>query len=203
VYRDAHEAAVRRVVARQLAELIRLTDELHPLNGLEPYFPPPESPLWPTPHNVLFDVEATTEGAEWIDEIASAAKPMRDVQVGRLVIGHGDWTVKHVRFDGLRPTAVYDWDSLHTDFETVFSGGSAATFTFTERLPVRLWPSVAEAEAFFDDYERARGTPFAAEERAAACAAAVYNRAYSARCAHAVGKDATRMDLAAFADAFL
>jgi hypothetical protein len=24
---------------------------------------------------------------------------------GQLVIGHGDWTVKHFRFDGLRPTA--------------------------------------------------------------------------------------------------
>jgi hypothetical protein len=26
------------------------------------------------------------------------------------VIGHGDWTVKHFRFDGLDPTVVYDWD---------------------------------------------------------------------------------------------
>jgi hypothetical protein len=135
-YRDAHEPEVRRVVAGHLAELLRLTGELPPPPGLEPYFAPGDGPLWPRPHNVLFDFEATADGAEWIDEIAEAAKPLRDARVGRLVIGHGDWTVKHFRFEGLRPTVIYDWDSLNTDFETVFVGNSAATFTYTEHLPV-------------------------------------------------------------------
>jgi hypothetical protein len=203
VYRDAHDPEVRGVVAGQLAELFRVTDELQPPPGLEPYFAPPDAPLWPVPHSVLFDFEATAGGAEWIDEIAAAAKPVRDARVGRLVIGHGDWTVKHFRFDGLRPTVVYDWDSLNTDFETVFVGNSAATFTYTEHLPVSVWPTVEEAGAFFDQYEQARGEPFAPEERTAARAAAVYSRAYAARCGHAVGKDATRMQLREYAEAFL
>jgi hypothetical protein len=203
VYRDAHEPQVRRVVAGQLAELFRVTDEMQPPPGLEPYYAPADAPLWPVPHNVLFDFEATAEGAEWIDEIAAAAKPLRDTRVGRLVIGHGDWTVKHFRFDGLRPTVIYDWDSLNTDFETVFVGGSAATFTYTEHLPVPVWPTVEEAQAFFQDYVERRGEPFTQEERIAACAAAVYSRAYSARCTHAVGKDATRMQLREYAHAFL
>jgi hypothetical protein len=203
VYRDAHEPEVRRVVAGHLAELLRVTDELQPPPGLEPYFAPPDAPLWPVPHNVLFDFEATAGGAEWIDEIAGAAKPVRDARVGRLVIGHGDWTVKHFRFDGLRPTVVYDWDSLNTDFETVFVGNSAATFTYTEHLPVSVWPTVEEAAAFLDEYEQARAEPFTPEELAAARAAAVYSRAYAARCGHAVGKDATRMQLRESADAFL
>jgi hypothetical protein len=203
VYRDAHEPEVRGVVAGQLAELFRLTDELQPPPGLEPYFAPPDAPIWPVPHNVLFDFEATAGGAEWIDEIAVATKPVRDARVGRLVIGHGDWTVKHFRFDGLRPTVVYDWDSLNTDFETVFVGNSAATFTYTEHLPVSVWPTVEEAAAFLDEYEQARAEPFTPEERAAARAAAVYSRAYAARCGHAVGKDATRMQLHEYADAFL
>lgn len=203
VYRDAHEPDVRRVIAGQLAELFRLTGELRPPPGLEPYFAPTDGPLWPIPHNVLFDFEATAKGAEWIDEIAAAAKPLRDARVGELVIGHGDWTVKHFRFDGLCPTVIYDWDSINTDFETVFVGNSAATFTYTEHLPVSLWPTVEEAKAFFDDYERARAEPFTPEERAAARAAAVYSRAYSARCTHAVGKDATRMHLRDFAEALL
>jgi hypothetical protein len=202
-YRDAHEPEVRRVIAACLAELFRLTGELAPVEGLEPFFPPPGGPLWPIPHNVLFDFEATAEGADWIDEIAAPAKPLRDAQVGRLVIGHGDWTVKHFRFDGLRPTVIYDWDSLNTDYETVFVGLSAATFTYTEHLPVALWSTVEEAEAFFGDYERARGAPFAPEERAAARAAAVYSRAYAARCTHAVGKDARRMHLHDYAESFL
>jgi hypothetical protein len=202
-YRDAHEPAVRSVLAERLAELILLTQPLHPLPGMEPYLPSNPTPLWPKPHNVLFDFEATSAGAEWIDEIAGAAKPLCDARVGALVIGHGDWTATHFRFDGLRPTVVYDWDSLNTDFEAVFVGGAAATFTYTERLPVDVWPSVTEAEAFLEEYEHARGTPFTPAEAAAARAAAVYTRAYSTRCTHAVGKDTAGLCLRGYVDAFL
>jgi hypothetical protein len=203
IYRDAHERPVRRVIARHLAELHRLTRELQPLAGMEPFFPPPNGPLWPRPHNVLFDFEATATGAAWIDEIAQAARRLRDARAGDLVIGHGDWTVKHFRFRGLRPTVIYDWDSLNTDFETVFAGGAAASFTYTEHLPVALWPTVSEARAFLDDYEQARDRPFTLEEEAVAQAAAVYHRAYSTRCSHAVGGDTSGMLLRQYADAFL
>lgn len=203
VYRDAHDPAVRHVLARYLARLFSFTRALQPLTGLEPFFPPADGPLWPIPHNVLFDFDATAARAEWIDEIARAAKPLRDARVGELVIGHGDWTVKHFRFDGLRPTVVYDWDSLNTDYETIFVGGSAASFTYTEHLPVAVWPTPCEARAFLDDYERERERPFSAAERRAVAAAAVYSRAYAARCTHAVGKDTSRMRLEEYADAFL
>jgi hypothetical protein len=202
-YRDAHDPAVRRVVARSLARLFSLTRGLRPLAGLEPFLPPSDAPLWPVPHNVLFDFELTAAGAGWIDEIARQAKPLRDARVGELVIGHGDWTVKHFRFAGLRPTVVYDWDSLGTDYETVFVGGSAATFTYTEQLPVEVWPTAREARAFLADYERARGRPFGRAELRAVGAAAVYSRAYSARCTHAVGKDARALRLEEYANAFL
>jgi hypothetical protein len=152
---------------------------------------------------VLFDFDATRQGAEWIDEIAAAAKARRDSRVGELVIGHGDWSVKHFRFSALEPTVIYDWDSLSTDFEAVFVGGAAASFTYTERLPVRVWPSAAEAEAFLAEYELARGNRFTADERAAARAAAVYSRAYSTRCTHAVGAETVGMELPEFAERFL
>lgn len=203
IYRDAHDPAVRRVLARYLARLFSLTHELQPLAGLEPFFPPPDGPLWPAPHNALFDFQATAAGAEWIDEIARAAKPLRDTGAGKLVIGHGDWTVKHFRFAGFHPTVIYDWDSLNTDYETVFVGNSAASFTYTERLPVEVWPTATEARAFLADYEQERGHPFTPEERRAAGAAAVYSRAYSARCTHAVGKNASAMQLESFGESFL
>ena len=203
VYRDAHDPAVRRVLAEHLAELLRSTVELHPLEGLKPFFPPPDGPLWPKPHNVLFDFRATAAGAEWIDDIARAAKARRDAATGRLVVGHGDWSVKHVRFDGLRPTVVYDWDSLCTGYETAFVGSAAATFTYTEHLPVRVWPSLEETKAFLQDYELARGMPFADAERRGAEGSAVYARAYSTRCTHAVGGEARAMELDAYAAAFL
>ena len=202
-HRDAHEPAVRRVIAQYLARLFRLTRALQPSAGLNSFFPRPHGRLWPTPHNVLFDFEATAAGAEWIDEIAQAAKRRRDAREGERVIGHGDWTVKHFRFDGLDPTVIYDWDSLQTDYETIFVGGSAATFTYTEHLPVAVWPTVSEARAFLDDYERERDRPFSPEDQGAARAAAVYSRAYAARCTHAVGKNPSQMWLEEFADAFL
>lgn len=197
-YRDAHDSRVRRVVAKSLSSLVELTRGL-----VEPERHYPRLQLWPTPHNVLFDFDATAAGAEWIDDIAASAKPLKDAGVGRLVIGHGDWSVKHFRFDGLKPTVVYDWDSLNTDYEPVFVGVAAATFTYTEHLPVDRWATVDEARAFVADYEAARAEPFTAEERRAVGATATYSRAYGARCVNAVGGDARQLQLPEYARAFL
>jgi Phosphotransferase enzyme family len=202
-YRDAHEPAVRRVLAKQLSELVRSTSELHPLERMRPFFPTLGEALWPKPHNVLFDFEATSEGAAWIDEIARAAKARRDASPGRLVIAHGDWAAGHFRFEGLRPTVVYDWDSLATDHEPVFVGGAAASFTYTEHVPVLPWPDLDEAKAFLGEYEQARGTAFTDRERGAAQAAVVYARGYTTRCVHALGNDTSALELAEFAAALL
>ena len=202
-YRDAHEPEVRRAIAEQLAALFRATAKLEPFAALEPFFPRTSDKLWPVPHNVLFDFEATRRGAEWIDEIADAAKQRRDAHSGPLVIGHHDWVVKHFRFDNrLRPMVIYDWDSLSTDLETSFVGEAASTFTYTEHLPVSLWPTPQEASAFVEDYIAAHGSPFTPDQRRAVNAAAVYSRAYSTRCVHALG-DASHMQLHDYAEAFL
>jgi hypothetical protein len=132
-YRDAHEPEVRRAIAEQLAALLGATAEIEPISGLDPFFPRTSDPLWPVPHNVLFDFDATARGAEWIDEIALTAKQRRDARSGPHVIGHHDWVTKHFRFDkSLRPTVIYDWDSISTELETSFVGEAAATFTYTE-----------------------------------------------------------------------
>jgi hypothetical protein len=191
------------VLAQHLDRLFRLTAELQLVPGMKPFFPPPDGPLWPTPHNALFDFKATEAGAAWIDDVARTARKARDTRAGVLAIGHGDWTVKHFRFDGLTPTVIYDWDSLSSDFETVHVGGAAASFTYIEHLPVDVWPTVAEARAFMDDYLEARGRPFTREEQRAAEAAAVFSRAYSTRCTHAVGADVAPLELPEFAAAFL
>jgi hypothetical protein len=198
-YLDAHDPAVRRALAELLASLVALTSDLEPSPALRPLLPRSGGPLWPKPHNVLFDFEATAHDAGWIDEIGTAARRSRDAGRGELVIGHHDWTVKHVRFDGLEARVVYDWDSLGADLEPCFAGAAAATFTYTEHRPVEIWPSVEEARAFIEDYERARGRPFTAGERVTAGAAAVYTRAYSTRCVHAFGGDARSLRLDEYA----
>jgi hypothetical protein len=170
-----------------------------------PFFPAGSNALWPKPHNALFDFEATAEGAEWIDEIARTAKPMRDAAIGRLVVGHTDWSIKHVRWDDdLRATAVYDWDSLDTQAEPSIVGTSAASFTYTEEVPVSSkWPAPEESLAFIADYESARGEPFTDEERLATHAAAVYLAAYGARCRWAYAGKTDRAYLESFADTLL
>jgi Phosphotransferase enzyme family len=201
-FRDAHEPAVRAAMARELVRFVELASE----SGHRPRrrFLRPQGALWPRPHNALFDFEGTAAGAEWIDEIARAARAVPEA--GDEVVGHFDWSAKHLRFDdGLCATAVYDWDSVSTDTEPAVVGTAAASFTYTEELavPVALWPSLAEARAFVDDYEHERGRLFSGPERAAAGAACVYLRAYAARCVHAVGGDADASGLDSFAAALL
>jgi len=203
-FRNAHEPAVRKAMARELVRFHRLATE----TGLRPRraFLRPEGALWPKPHNVLFDFEATTAGAEWIDEIAATARAITDRNVGVELVGHTDWSAKHLRFGPqLELTALYDWDSVTTDLEPSLVGTAAGSFTYTEELDedIDVWPSAAESLAFVAEYEEERGRPFDEDERAATCAACVYLRAYAARCHHAFGGDARESGLAEFAGALL
>jgi hypothetical protein len=203
-YRDAHEPDVRQAMARELVRFHRLATE----TGLRPrrVFLRPEGALWPKPHNALFDFEASASGAEWIDEIALAARAIADRHVGAEVVGHTDWSAKHLRFGPkLDVTALYDWDSVTTDLEPTLVGTAAGSFTYTEELGdhVALWPSTAESDAFIADYEEERAERFSDDERSAARAACVYLRAYAARCHHSTGGDAHETGLAGLAEALL
>ncbi len=201
-FRDAHEADVGCALAGVLLRFVELATACaeRPRRS----FLRPEGALWPKPHNALFDFEATAAGAEWIDEIATRAAAVE--RVGREVVGHLDWAAKHVRFDvALRPTAIYDWDSVTTELEPVVAGQAAASFTYTEELdhPLARWPIPDESLAFLADYEHARGAPFDAAERRSAGAACIYLLAYAARCHHAVGGDPAEIRLTQHADVFL
>jgi hypothetical protein len=203
-FRDGHEPEVGRAMA---VELVRFVEHAT-ATGIRPrrsfLRPAGSDALWPKPHNALFDFEATQAGAEWIDEIAAAARSVE--RAGREVVGHMDWAAKHVRFDDeLRATAVYDWDSVTTECEAFVAGNAAASFTYTEELPypVARWPAPGESEAFLAEYELARGAPFSAAERRAARAGCVYLIAYAARCHHALDSDTRELRLDEFAAAFL
>jgi hypothetical protein len=204
-FRDAHEPEVRRAMARELVRFhdLATASEVRPRGQ---FFRLGDEALWPVPHNVLFDFEATTAGAEWIDDIARTAKAVCDASGGAEVVGHTDWSAKHLRFDQeLRVTVVYDWDSVTTGLEPLLVGNAAGSFTYTEELPheVFLWPSAEEAIAFMDEYELERGAPFTPDERRSAHGACVYLRAYAARCGHAFSGDARSSGLERFAEALL
>jgi len=186
---DALEPDVRREWAALLERQIRLCRALADLPGLSGWRPP-AGRLWNDPHNVLFDFERTSVGAEWIDAIAAEALGVLLRHGAPTVLGHADWSAKHFRCASRRPagqriTAVYDWDSLRRGTEVELVAGAAMTFTVTWYVPGRdVLPAIEHALGFVSDYERARPKPFSAAERRALVAAARFARAYTARCEH-------------------
>lgn len=189
---DAHRPPVRRALASSLARLVRLCrgfatpDEL-PRSALAA---PSGDELWPEPHDLRFDFPATASGAEWIDELAQAARQALAVPAGDTVVGHTDWRAEHVRFDGDEIVAVYDWQSLAVAPEPALVGTVGHAFTADWSIPQpRRLPSLVEFRAFVTDYEAALGRTFSSREREAIDAAWVYAIAYGARCEHSdVGK---------------
>ena len=142
-FRDAHEPEVRTAMAR---ELVRFHDSRRrwACDLVDRSSRSVRCSLAGAAQRAL-RLRRHERGAEWIDEIARAAKPLRDACEAPEVVGHADWSAKHLRFDEfLRATAVYDWDSVDTQPEPLLVGNAAGSFTYTEELEhdVFPWPSV-------------------------------------------------------------
>lgn len=189
-FADAHNPHIQEAMAHALARLVELTRPLGKPSALCNAWSLWEGDgLWPpTAHSPIFDFEATTHGAEWIDELASEAKAAIP-DGGEELIVHSDWSSKHFRFNHEGEiTVVYDWDSLALETDVQALGTAAATFTANFELNVFYAPAPDEVTAFIEDYCAARPTPLSADEVLAAHAVAAYLMAYTARCEHALGK---------------
>jgi hypothetical protein len=190
--RDGHDPVTRTGLARSLHAIVEcLSTECEASTLRQGFlFDRAGEGLWPTPHSKLFDFDATTEGAGYIDELAAKARA-RMIPAGRNVIGHSDWRAEHLRFEGSSPTVAYDWDSLCKAREPALVGSAAHMFCSDWSRDDHVQaPTLAEARAFVNDYETARGSPFTFEERALCAAMFAYAVAYTCRCGHASGVDA-------------
>ncbi|GHO42567.1 phosphotransferase [Ktedonospora formicarum] len=193
VYVDAHDPAIRRLMAETLAQQVQLTRGLVHLPGMRTSmwrFPEIDG-LWPQPHSKLFDFVATSHGAEWIDRVAREARSILDVCSGELALGHTDWAVKHFRFKRGQVRVIYDWDSLARDYEPILVGDGARGFTMTWHLPTRLTPTREEIHAFVEEYQVARGRAFTRTERTLISASVTMGLAYSARIEHSLAPEET------------
>ena len=210
----ADDPTIRRALAEALARQIALARDFTSLPGLGPalWTSLPTERLYPTPHLSIFDLEATAGGAEWIDQIARAARGAASPDESRVVVGHDDWAVKDVRFADGAITVAYDWDSLRRDRESVIVGRAAGLFMMTYRVPhpARIAPRPDEVRAFVDEYEAARGSAFTRAERATMAAVATYMIAWTARLEHSTAPDEVdypagtyRDALARYGDAYL
>lgn len=185
---DAHDPAIRRAIAESLARLVSIGERFEEAEsfGRAWFSGLPEGRVFPRPHSPFFDFEKTREGAEWIEALAGEARARRLAAAGPRVIGHFDYRVEHLRFDGDRVVASFDWDSLHHEHLPVLLGSLAPHFTADwQRDAIVRAPSMDEMRAFVADFEAARGQPFTGAERSTLSAALVYAMAYTARCNHA------------------
>jgi len=192
-YRAPHAPRIRRTTAAALAEVIELARPCGRPDGLRHGWRllSNRDGLWPAEaHDPQFDLEATAEGAEWIDELAAKARAVLDAVDDEPIVGHEDWSAKHFRFlDDDTIGVVYDWDSLTLDTETKIVSTAAATFTANWDLRPRIVvaPSPDEVRGFVEDYFDARGRPVRRSEREALMAAACFVACYTARCERAGG----------------
>lgn len=175
---DARRPATRRAMASTLLSLVRTAPaaDVGPALLLRPR----GAPLWPEPHDLRFDL--TLPGGEWIDEMAASARARLATPLPH-VVGHLDWRVENLGFDGDDIVAIWDWDSLGTAPEAAIVGSNAAQFTTDWSRPDPL-PTVDEMRLFVADYEAARGTAFSRDEWEVLDAANLFLCAYSARCQH-------------------
>ena len=189
---DVRHPGIRRLMARGLARFVSEADVCRSVGGLPRRTLPVEGVIWPRPHSVLFDFEATARGAEWIDEKARPALATMRSAESRAVVGHHDWSAKNMRMgpDGI--AVLYDWDSVFLDRQTFTLGYAAAHFPVTWDLDVPETPAVGDVESFVREYEEARGATFTRPDLAEIAASATYARAYKARCEHALDPDGAR-----------
>jgi hypothetical protein len=184
---DPHTPPVRRAIATGLARLVEVARPLVavpglPANGL---VSPARTDLWPEPHDPRFDFRATTTGAEWIDELAKAARQRLVNERSELVVAHSDWRAEHLRFERNKIVASYDYQSLCVGPEPVLVGIVGHAFTADWGIEqARRTPTVGEYTAFIGAYEDARRRPLSSAEHKLADAAWVYATAYGARCEH-------------------
>jgi hypothetical protein len=184
---DGRAAGAVDAAATTLAVATRATASLPPdLLGVHPQETPPGR-LWPRPHSPLFDFEATAAGAEWIDELARAARALLDAAPpDRPVLVHHDWCSRNVRVLGGQVVAAYDWDAVSPRSVAAAAGQAAALWPCTGEPDSADASTPGELTVFVEAFATAWGGAFGAVDALLAGAAALYTLCYSARCEHAV-----------------
>ena len=181
---DARDPRIRRSGAAGLAahvQILRRHPELLDVAGPGPAWCRYQAGPWPVPHDTIFDFSCTPPGYAWLDQLAQeAADRLVGADHSDPVVGHADWYVNNLRFDGGRLVAAFDWD-LCANPEPVLVGLSAGGFTASGTSGYSC-PSVAEVVGFAEDYESAAGRRFGEVGKRAVAAATTWVLAFNARC---------------------
>jgi hypothetical protein len=178
IHRDAHDPHVRDLVAVGLREQI---GRLSPLVAtVRPkHFEVPRDRLFPRPHGRLFVPSEADTG--WVRELAGRARAIAESVPSPPELGHCDFRVEHIRFEGDAIVATYDWDSvaLRPELEIVGTNAHGHTADWSQEA-IRRVPTLEGMLGFLAAYDRARPVPFTREQHRGARAWAAYWIAYGA-----------------------
>jgi hypothetical protein len=180
---DPSRARSAEASSRLLSELIALAPRPGEIRTLTPA--PPWTAwdhccdgVWPPADDGPEDLDAP-EHASWLDGLAMAIRRRLAEHQAPLVVGHGDWEAQNLRWNGLQPVVVHDWDSAIAAPVEVIVGLAAAVWPAGyDRM---TWhATVRQTAAFLDGYQSATSTwePDALE---AAWAAGLWVRAFNAK----------------------
>jgi hypothetical protein len=183
---DGYDPAVRRGMASALHDFVAAARPHAGSGSIGTWLGEPViDDLWPEPHDLRFDFLGTAAGAEWIDDMARAARATLVATPLPDVVGHLDWRVQNLGFAGSRVSAIYDWDSVGLVPEAALVGSASVIHPVDWRLdqPDPL-PTLDQLDGFVADYETARGAPFDHDEREVLAAGQRWAASYGARCQH-------------------
>jgi Ser/Thr protein kinase RdoA (MazF antagonist) len=131
--------------------------------------------VWPPADDRPDDLNVVPETA-WLDDVGAAVqRRLRAQTTARTVVSHGDFEAHNLRWRGLEPMAVHDWDSVIVAPEPVAVGLAAAAW------PAGAGPfaTIEQTGSFLDAYQRAAGRTWAVEEVEAAWASGLWLRAFN------------------------
>ncbi|NUT34793.1 MAG: hypothetical protein HOV79_17185 [Hamadaea sp.] len=164
-----------------LAALVRAIPDV---SGVKPFDPPPWvhwghsfDGIWPPPDDVDEDLNARPDPG-WADDLGRRVRArLRSLDLP-LRVGHGDWEAQNLRFDGVTPSVVHDWDSAVLLPEAAIAGHAAAVWTAGSDAGE---PDLAASAAFLASYQRAAGRVFTTDEIEVAWAAGLWTRLFNVK----------------------
>ncbi len=168
------------------AGLARMVEMARPLDLVGAFVPATmaraRGAAYPEPHSPIFDFSRPDPRIAFIDALNDRAIAVIDALDAEMVVMHGDWSARNVRFgpEGLR--GVYDWDSLIAVPECIGVGIAAATWRSFGEHDDAIAPDLDEAVTYVAAYEASAHRRFSVAEHRASIAQVVHALCYTARC---------------------
>lgn len=184
---NGHQFIIRSQLAKALANFSAIVDkfQLMPLQNI--FQQANDRKLWPMPHNALFNLKKSANGAGWIAKKALSARKLLNKINLQKKLAHTDWGTKNAIFQQGKLKGIFDWDSLGTMNELEMLGRAAAQFTADWGSGFKITPTPDEAREFVKSYEEYRKCKFTPDELKIISASADYLIAIIARFEHAGG----------------